>query len=37
MKLFVPGATGAVGLPMVRSLLTLGHEISGMTRVPFQE
>jgi nucleoside-diphosphate-sugar epimerase len=32
MKIFVAGATDAVGLPLVRALRTLGHEISGMTR-----
>ncbi|WP_334150703.1 NAD-dependent epimerase/dehydratase family protein [Hyphomicrobium sp.] len=32
MKIFVAGATGAVGLPLVRALLTLGHDVTGMTR-----
>jgi nucleoside-diphosphate-sugar epimerase len=32
MKIFVAGATGAVGLPLVRSLCTLGHEVTGLTR-----
>lgn len=32
MKIFIAGATGAVGLPLVRVLLTLGHEVTGMTR-----
>ena len=32
MKIFVAGATGAVGLPLVRALRTLGHQVSGMTR-----
>ncbi|TCU02116.1 NAD-dependent epimerase/dehydratase family protein [Rhizobium sullae] len=32
MKIFVAGATGAVGLPLVRALRTLGHEVAGMTR-----
>jgi nucleoside-diphosphate-sugar epimerase len=32
MKVFIAGATGAVGLPMVRALCTLGHEVTGMTR-----
>lgn len=32
MKIFVAGATGAVGLPLVRALATLGHEVTGMTR-----
>jgi nucleoside-diphosphate-sugar epimerase len=32
MKIFIAGATGAVGLPLVRQLCTLGHEVVGMTR-----
>src|SRR3546814_8735976 len=32
MKIFIAGATGAVGLPLVRALCTLGHEVTGMTR-----
>jgi phosphotransferase system, enzyme I, PtsP len=32
MKIFVAGATGAVGLPLVRALCTLGQEVTGMTR-----
>lgn len=32
MKIFVAGATGAVGLPLVRQLCTLGHQVVGMTR-----
>jgi nucleoside-diphosphate-sugar epimerase len=32
MKIFVAGATGAVGLPLVRALCTLGHQVIGMTR-----
>jgi len=32
MKIFVAGATGAVGLPLVRQLCTLGHRVVGMTR-----
>jgi nucleoside-diphosphate-sugar epimerase len=32
MKIFVAGATGAVGLPIVRALCTLGHRVTGMTR-----
>jgi nucleoside-diphosphate-sugar epimerase len=32
MKIFVAGATGAVGLPLVRALSTLGHRVTGMTR-----
>src|SRR5215468_2045583 len=32
MKIFVAGATGAIGLPLVRALCTLGHDVTGMTR-----
>lgn len=32
MKIFVAGATGALGLPLVRTLCALGHEVTGMTR-----
>jgi 2-alkyl-3-oxoalkanoate reductase len=32
MKVFVAGASGAIGRPLVRQLLTAGHEVTGMTR-----
>lgn len=32
MKVFVAGATGALGRPLVRRLLAEGHEVVGMTR-----
>ena len=32
MKIFIAGATGAVGSPLVRALRTLGHQVTGMTR-----
>jgi nucleoside-diphosphate-sugar epimerase len=32
MKIFVAGATGAVGLPLVRALAAAGHRVTGMTR-----
>ncbi|MDQ3930325.1 MAG: NAD(P)H-binding protein, partial [Chloroflexota bacterium] len=32
MKVFVAGATGALGLPLVRELVSRGHEVTGMTR-----
>lgn len=32
MKIFVAGATGAVGLPLVRALCAQGHQVTGMTR-----
>ena len=34
MKVFVAGATGAIGRPLVRRLLDAGHEVTGMTRSP---
>jgi nucleoside-diphosphate-sugar epimerase len=32
MKVFVAGATGAIGRPLVRRLVVAGHEVTGMTR-----
>jgi 2-alkyl-3-oxoalkanoate reductase len=32
MNIFVAGATGAVGLPLVRALCMQGHRVTGMTR-----
>lgn len=32
MKIFIAGATGALGLPLVRALCTYGHRVTGMTR-----
>lgn len=32
MKVFVAGATGAIGVPLVRQLVAAGHEVTGMTR-----
>ena len=32
MRVFVAGATGAVGRPLVRRLVADGHEVTGMTR-----
>ena len=32
MKVFVAGASGAVGRPLVRQLLAAGHEVTGTTR-----
>jgi 2-alkyl-3-oxoalkanoate reductase len=32
MKVFVTGASGAIGRPLVRQLLSAGHEVTGMTR-----
>src|SRR5262245_32786292 len=32
MKVFVAGATGAMGRPLVRALVLRGHEVIGLTR-----
>ncbi len=32
MKVFVAGATGAIGLPLVAALVAARHEVAGMTR-----
>jgi nucleoside-diphosphate-sugar epimerase len=32
MKVFVAGASGAIGRPLVRQLVGAGHEVTGMTR-----
>jgi nucleoside-diphosphate-sugar epimerase len=32
MKVFVAGASGAIGGPLVRQLVAAGHEVTGMTR-----
>jgi 2-alkyl-3-oxoalkanoate reductase len=32
MRVFVAGAGGAIGRPLVRQLLAAGHEVTGMTR-----
>lgn len=34
MRVFVAGATGAIGRPLVRQLLAAGHEVGGLTRDP---
>ena len=32
MRVFVAGASGAIGRPLVRQLIAAGHEVTGMTR-----
>ncbi len=32
MKVFIAGASGAIGRPLLRQLLLAGHEVTGMTR-----
>jgi nucleoside-diphosphate-sugar epimerase len=34
MKIFVAGATGAIGKPLVRMLVAAEHEVTGTTRTP---
>ena len=34
MRIFIAGASGAVGQPLVRRLGEAGHEVTGMTRTP---
>ena len=34
MKVFLAGATGAVGKRLVPMLVAAGHEVAGMTRTP---
>jgi nucleoside-diphosphate-sugar epimerase len=34
MKVFVAGATGAIGRPLVRQLVAAGHEVTGITSSP---
>jgi nucleoside-diphosphate-sugar epimerase len=32
MRIFVAGATGAVGRPLVSALIAAGHSVAGLTR-----
>jgi nucleoside-diphosphate-sugar epimerase len=34
MRVFLAGASGAIGRPLVRQLVDAGHEVTGMTRSP---
>ncbi len=34
MKVLVAGATGALGVPLVRALIADGHQVLGLTRTP---
>jgi nucleoside-diphosphate-sugar epimerase len=37
MKIFVAGATGALGMHLVPRLVAAGHEVTGMTRTPSKQ
>ena len=34
MRIFVAGATGVIGRPLVKLLVGAGHEVTGTTRSP---
>jgi nucleoside-diphosphate-sugar epimerase len=34
MKVLIAGATGALGVPLVRALIARGHQVLGITRTP---
>ena len=34
MRVFVAGASGAIGRPLLPRLVAAGHEVTGMTRSP---
>jgi nucleoside-diphosphate-sugar epimerase len=34
MKVFVAGASGTIGVPLVRALVAAGHQVTAMTRTP---
>jgi nucleoside-diphosphate-sugar epimerase len=34
VRVFVAGATGAIGAPLLRTLIAEGHDVTGMTRSP---
>ncbi len=34
MKIFIAGATGAVGRPLVSASIRAGHSVVGLTRMP---
>jgi nucleoside-diphosphate-sugar epimerase len=34
MRIFVAGASGVIGVELVRLLVAAGHEVVGMTRSP---
>jgi len=34
MRVLIAGATGAIGIPLVRALLAAGHQVTGLARTP---
>jgi 2-alkyl-3-oxoalkanoate reductase len=34
MRVLIAGATGAIGIPLVRALLAAGHQVTGLARMP---
>jgi nucleoside-diphosphate-sugar epimerase len=34
MKIFLAGASGAIGVPLVRQLVAAGHQVTALTRMP---
>ena len=34
MKVFVAGASGTIGVPLVRALVAAGHDVTALTRTP---
>ena len=34
MRIFIAGATGTLGLPLVRALVAKNHQVTGLTRSP---
>ncbi len=37
MRVFVAGASGTIGVPLVRALVAAGHEVTAMTRTPAKQ
>lgn len=37
MRIFVAGASGTIGIPLVRALVTAGHQVTALTRSPHKQ